>query len=133
MRPRRSPAAPPPRSRPARAGSFIFTTLGFPLATITKTGALPSGLTFTDNRNGTATLSGTPAAGTGGIYNLTFGAANGVGADACQAFTLTVNQAPAITGAGSHTFTVGTPDSTTITATGFGSATLTESGACRPA
>jgi hypothetical protein len=32
---------------------------------LTLTGALPSGVTFTDNGNGTGTLSGTPAAGTG--------------------------------------------------------------------
>ena len=41
-------------------------------------------------RNGTATLSGTPAAGTGGTYPLTFTAVNGVGSPATQSFTLTV-------------------------------------------
>ena len=39
---------------------------------------LSHGVTFVDNGNGTATLSGTPAAGTGGTYPLTFTAANGV-------------------------------------------------------
>jgi hypothetical protein len=102
--------------------------VGFPFAALTQTGALPSGLTFTDNHNGTATLSGTPAGGTGGAYNLTIGAANGIGSAASQAFALTVHQAPIITG-GSHTFTVGTADSATITTSGFGAAALTESGA----
>ena len=51
-------------------------------------------MTFADNDNGTATLAGTPAAGTGGTYPLTITAANGVGPDATQSFTLTVNQAP---------------------------------------
>ena len=65
-------------------------------------------MTFVDNGNGTATLSGTPAAGTGGTYPLTITASNGVGTPATQSFTLTVNQAPAITSANSTTFTVGT-------------------------
>ena len=34
-------------------------------------------MTFTDNGDGTATLAGTPAAGTGGTYPLTITAANG--------------------------------------------------------
>ena len=42
----------------------MTTTAGFPTATtLTKTGALPAGVTFTDNGDGTATLAGTPAAG----------------------------------------------------------------------
>ena len=44
------------------AGSFTVTTTGFPTPTLSETGALPSGVTFTDNGNGTATLSGTPTA-----------------------------------------------------------------------
>ena len=55
-------------------------------------------MTFTDNGNGTATLAGTPAAGTGGTYPFTITAANGVLPDATQSFTLTVNGA----GAGHH-------------------------------
>ena len=54
-------------------------TTGNPAATITESGALPSGVTFTDNGNGTATLAGTPAAGTNGSYPITITAANGVG------------------------------------------------------
>jgi hypothetical protein len=48
-------------------------------------------VTFVDNGDGTATLAGTPAAGTSGTYPLTIGAANGVGSGASQSFTLTVN------------------------------------------
>ena len=51
-------------------------------------------MTFTDNGNGTATLAGTPAAGTGGTYPITITATNGVSPNATQTFTLTVNQAP---------------------------------------
>src|SRR5262245_34855472 len=43
------------------AGSFTVTTTGSPTPAITKTGTLPTGITFIDNSNGTATLSGTPA------------------------------------------------------------------------
>ena len=72
------------------AGSFTVTTTGFPTSEPDKTGALPGGVTFADNGNGTATLSGTPTAGAG-TYPLTFTAHNGVGSDATQNFTLTVN------------------------------------------
>ena len=61
-------------------------------------------MTFVDNGDGTATLAGTPAAGTGGIYPLTVKAINGVGAAALQSFTLTVNEAPVFTSADSATF-----------------------------
>src|SRR5438874_5308177 len=55
------------------AGTFTVTThAGFPAATtLAETGALPSGVTFTDNGNGTATLAGTPALGTVSSYPLT--------------------------------------------------------------
>ena len=88
-----------------------MTTTGFPTSALSETGALPTGVTFVDNGDGTATLAGTPAAGTGGTYPLTITAANGVTPDATQSFTLTVAaaQAPAITSAGSTTFTTGTP------------------------
>ncbi len=93
------------------AGSFTVTATGTPTPTLTETGALPSGVTFVNNGNGTATLSGTPAAGTGGSYAITITANNGVGTPATQSLTLTVNQAPAITSANSTTFTVGTAGS----------------------
>ena len=114
-----------------QSDSFTVTTAGFPIAgTLSKSGALPTGLTFTDNHDGTATISGTPAAATGGTYTLTLGDTNGISPDASQAFTLTVNQAPAITSAASKTFTVGTNDSFTVTTTGFPTAgTLSEIGA----
>ena len=110
------------------AGSFSVTTTGLPTPSIARSGTLPSGVTFTDNGDGTATLAGTPAAGTGGAYPLTFTASNGVGSNAVQNFTLTVNQAPAITSANSTTFTVGSAGSFTVTKTGFPSPTLSVSG-----
>ncbi|PMP74391.1 MAG: hypothetical protein C0183_21340 [Roseiflexus castenholzii] len=53
-------------------------------------GALPSGVTFTPNSNGTATISGTPTAG--GVFTLTITNANGVNPNATQTFTLKVEQ-----------------------------------------
>ena len=73
------------------AGSFTVTTTGSPTPSLTETGTLPSPVTFKDNGNGTATLSGTPAAGTAGSYPITIKASNGVGTAASQSFTLTVN------------------------------------------
>ena len=103
------------------AGSFTVTTgHHFPVAeTISKTGALPGGVMFVDNTDGTATLSGTPDPGTGGTYPITITAANGITPDATQSFTLTVNQPPAITSANSTTFTVGTNGNFQLTASGF--------------
>ena len=91
------------------AGSFTVTTTGAPTPSLTETGALPSGVTFVGSGNGTATLSGTPAAGTAGSYAVTFTASNGVGTPANQSFTLTVAAAqtpPVISSASSATFTV---------------------------
>ena len=73
------------------AGAFTVTTTGFPAPSITETGTLPNGVTLQDNGTGTATLSGTPATGTAGTYPITIKAHNGVGTDASQSFTLTVN------------------------------------------
>ena len=110
------------------AGSFTVTSTGAPVAALSESGALPSGVSFTDNGDGTATLAGTPAAGTGGTYALTITASNGVSPDATQNFILTVDQAPAITSAASTTFTVGAAGSFTVTSTAAPNAALSESG-----
>jgi N-acetylneuraminic acid mutarotase len=70
--------------------SFTITTSGFPPALISEAGALPAGITLVNNGNGTATLSGVPAFGTGGTYTITLTAANGVAPNAVQIFTLTI-------------------------------------------
>ena len=74
-------------------GTFNVAATGFPTPSLSESGSLPSGVTFVDNHNGTGTLSGTPAAGTAGVYSISFTAANGVGSNAVQSFTLTVNAA----------------------------------------
>ena len=78
------------------AFTTTVTTTGEPAPALTETGALPAGLTFVDNGNGTATISGTPAAGTGGSYPITITATNASGTTT-QAFTLTNPEAPTIT------------------------------------
>jgi large repetitive protein len=111
------------------AGSFGVTTTGFPVPSLSRTGTLPSGVSFTDNGDGTGTLSGTPATGSGGVYHLTFTAHNGVGSDATQSFTLTVNEAAAITSANTVTFQVSTAGTFTVTTRGFPTPSLSETGA----
>ena len=98
------------------AGTFTVTTSGTPAPTVTQTGTLPNGVTFD---SATKKLSGTPAAGTGGLYPISFKATNGVGTDATQTFTLAVNQSPAITSANNATFTKGTAGTFTVIATGY--------------
>jgi hypothetical protein len=114
-------------------GSFSVQTTGSPAASITESGALPSGVSFTDNGDGTATLAGTPASGTSGSYPLTITAANGVSPAATQSFTVTVNPAtpapPAINSGGSAAFTVGAQGSFPVLTTGNPTASITESGA----
>jgi hypothetical protein len=71
-------------------GTFAVTTSGTPTPALSYTGSLPSGVTFVDNHNGTATLSGTPNVGTAAVYQVTFVANNGAGNPVSQSFTLTV-------------------------------------------
>jgi Putative Ig domain len=77
-------------------------------------GSLPSGLTFHDNGNGTASIAGKPAAGTGGVVGLTLRATNFAGT-ATQPFTLTILEAPTINSAPTATFTVGSASTFNIT------------------
>jgi Putative Ig domain len=106
----------------------VATTGGSPVPLLAEAGALPSGITFKDNGDGTATLSGTPDVNTAGTYPLTFTATNLFTTGVTQAFTLTVQQAPAITSANSATFTVGTNGTFTVTTTGSPTPNITESG-----
>ena len=106
-------------------GSFSLIATGFPVPTLSESGSLPTGVSF---NAGTGLLSGAPNPGTGGIYNITFTAHNGIGSDVIQSFTLTVNQAPAITSGSSTAFTIGSPGSFSVTDTGYPLPTLSESG-----
>jgi hypothetical protein len=114
---------------PATTSTFTITTAGVPAPSLTESGALPLGVSFVDNHDGTATLSGTPAAGTGGDYALVITAHNGAGADATQNFTLGVNLAPAVTSSASRTFVTSRADSFMVTTSGVPAPSLTEDGA----
>src|SRR5207248_375830 len=96
------------------ANTFTVTTRGTqPKTTLSSTGSLPGGVTFVPSNSGTATLSGTPAAGSEGIYFITITGTNTQPPDAIQNFTLKVQDtppvthAPTITSAASTTFTAG--------------------------
>ena len=70
--------------------SFVVTTSYWPTPSLTLSGTLPNGITFTDNGNGTGTLSGTPALGANGTFHLTSTASDTVFPNVLQALTLTV-------------------------------------------
>jgi uncharacterized repeat protein (TIGR01451 family) len=99
--------------------SMTLTATGLPGPAISVSGTLPQGVKFTPGSyGGSATFSGTPAAGTQGVYPLTLTATN-ASAAATQSFTLTVlGTAPAFTSSTSGTVKVGQPFSAAVTATG---------------
>ena len=103
--------------RVGSAGTFTVTTVASPTPTLSVSGTLPLGVTFTDNGNGTALL-GAPLlfGGTGGVYPLTLTASNSVGSTT-QAFTLTVQDKPTFTSPLGATFTVGVPGTFAVTTT----------------
>jgi Pro-kumamolisin, activation domain/Putative Ig domain len=106
-------------------GTFNVTATGFPTAiTFSTSGPLPSGVTLSPS----GLLSGTPAAGSQGIYNFTIVASNGVAPNGTQAFTLTVDLAPTITSVNNTTFTIGLASSFVVTATGFPTPTFSTTG-----
>jgi hypothetical protein len=74
--------------------SYQVSTNASPAATVTATGALPQGVTFTQEGGGTALISGTPALTTAGTYYLTLTAGNGISPNATQYFTLVVTPPP---------------------------------------
>jgi hypothetical protein len=79
------------------AATFTVTTgSSYPAAPSLSDGGaiLPAGITFTDNSDGTATLSGTPGPGSAGTYQFTITASNGVAPAATQSFTLAVTDVP---------------------------------------
>jgi YVTN family beta-propeller protein len=106
------------------SGSFHVSANGYPAPAFTEAGALPGGLSLST----AGLLNGTPAAGSGGVYPITIAASNGISPSASQAFTLTVDQAPAFTSARSATFKAGHFGRFILRTTGFPAATLSERG-----
>jgi hypothetical protein len=103
----------------AGVGSFFITTNGVPAPSLNISGGVPAGIIFTDNGDGTALLSGSASAGTGGVYALVITATNGINPGATQNFSLTVDQAAQITSAASITFNAGSHAVFSITSSGY--------------
>lgn len=86
-----------PNSDTVTSGSFFtfaVTTVGNLVPSLTEQGKLPKHVTFVNNGNGTATISGTPSVKTTTVYHLTIKATFGKGKGksvVTEAFTLTVD------------------------------------------
>lgn len=93
------------------AGSFEVTATGGPTPSFSESGTLPSGVTFVDNADGTATISGTPAST--GSYAFTITATNTQGS-VTQNFTLNVYSASLVASGNSTSGTTLTSGSFTL-------------------
>ncbi|HEY3240369.1 MAG TPA: putative Ig domain-containing protein, partial [Acidimicrobiia bacterium] len=80
------------RFRVGTPGMFTVNATGTPPLTLTGNGALPGGVVFTPGPDASATLAGTPAAGTDGVYAFTNTASNPTHG-ATQELTVTVDPA----------------------------------------
>ena len=110
-------------------GAFAVTATGVPAPVLAESGALPTGLTFADNHNGTALLSGTTTrAGSYSLMMTATNVTNGITNTNTQAFTLIVDGAPAITSPNAATATVGTPVDLSVTTTGYPPPAITATG-----
>lgn len=109
-------------------GTFTVSTDSMPTATLTESGALPAGVTFTDNGDGTATITGTAPSATG-TFPIIITAKNGVSPAVTQNFTFYVGSEPAITSNSSAVFTVGSAGAFTVATSGLPKPVITESGA----
>ena len=74
----------------AISSNTVFEAVATPLPSLFEQGLLPAHVTFVDNGDGTATLSGTAPSGTAATYPITITASNGVSPDASQSFSLSV-------------------------------------------
>jgi hypothetical protein len=93
---------------------FTIRATGYPTPNLSETGNLPSGVTFASPANGSASLSGTPAAGTGGLYPITVTAHSATGTTQ-QSLVITVQEKPTFTSPSSVTWVHGVSTSFTVT------------------
>ena len=100
-----------------------------PSSVADRVGALPAGVTFTDNGDGTATIVGTITAASVGTFSVKITATNSSGS-VVQSLTLTVISGNLmITSAASTILTAGVAGTFTVTATGTPTPTITRQGA----
>jgi hypothetical protein len=97
--------------------SFTIST-NQPSGSISEIGDIPQGLEFTDNGNGTAIISGFPAADTGGIRTLQLSIAGATGTGT-QELTLLVNEAPRFTTPTWVNFYAGQENSFAVVVSGY--------------
>ena len=102
-----------------QAGAADVTVTGSPTPTVTELGALPAGVSLVSVSPGHYQLAGTPAAGTGRVYSKVKFIATSTSGLVKQLFTLTVDQAPAITSVAGKAGKVGSAFSMTVKASGF--------------
>ena len=107
--------------------SATVTTTGYPVPSITVVGSLPTGLSLSDDGDGTAVLSGTPVAGTGGSWPITLSAQNSEGTTT-QAMTIAVHEGPAFTSGALAAFEAGHPGSFTVTTAGVPAPSISMTG-----
>jgi Putative Ig domain/Malectin domain/Bacterial Ig domain len=91
---------------------------------------LPSGATFTDNGNGTATLAWTPGPNDAGLYPITVTATDSNAANTQKSFTITVadtntNLPPTLAAINNPTMNEGVPFTLTVNATDSNGQTIT--------
>ena len=119
---------PSTRAEPGHSFSFTVKAKGFPPPSLSESGPLPAGVTFTDHGNGRATLGGTPSdLLASASWPITITATDTAGSTN-QAFVLTTAQEPRYTTASDATATAGVPFNFIITATGSPAPTMSETG-----
>jgi hypothetical protein len=98
--------------------SFSIST-NQPAGPLSEGGTLPPGLEFTDHGNGTATISGIPAAGAGGPWTVQLSVAAAAGGTGTQELTLQVEEAPRFTTPGKANFYAGQNSSFQVVVSGY--------------
>ncbi len=102
-------------------GATLYVS-GYPVPTLSVAGALPDGINFIDNGNGSGDFSGEATNGTGGTYPVTLTITNAVGTTT-EALTLVVDQQAINTSDSQTTWIAGMPNSFTIQTAGYPNAT----------